>query len=141
MIDLIIEAFLYILPAYIANGSAVLIGGRTPIDAGMKFFDGKRILGAGKTWKGLTFSVAMGTLTGLVISLGQLNETVLVAFIISLGAMFGDSIGSFAKRRFDLPRGAAVPFLDQWDFVLGAFLFAAIAARIKISLSSINIDL
>jgi CDP-2,3-bis-(O-geranylgeranyl)-sn-glycerol synthase len=43
---------------------------------------------------------------------------------LAFGALFGDIVGSFVKRRFGLPRGADVPLLDQWNFVLGALLFS-----------------
>jgi hypothetical protein len=60
MLSLIIDALWPILPAYIAN-SAVLFAGQTPVDLGKSFVDGKRILGPGKTLKGLIG----GTLAGI----------------------------------------------------------------------------
>ena len=45
---------------------------------------------------------------------------------VSVGALTGDLVGSFIKRRLKLKRGAPAPFLDQITFLIFAFLFAAI---------------
>ena len=50
---IILQALWIIIPAYVSNASAVLVGGGTPIDFGKNWSDGKRILGDGKTWRGL----------------------------------------------------------------------------------------
>ena len=50
--EIILQALWLILPAYVANASAVLVGGGTPVDSGKNWKDGKRILGDGKTWRG-----------------------------------------------------------------------------------------
>jgi CDP-2,3-bis-(O-geranylgeranyl)-sn-glycerol synthase len=44
--------------------------------------------------------------------------------MISLGALVGDLVESFIKRRLDLPPGSSLPIGDQLDFVAGAFLFS-----------------
>ena len=67
MWDLIIKAFLFILPAYIANASAALFGGRRPLDLGKCMKDGKRIFGAGKTFRGLFSALIFGTIAGYMI--------------------------------------------------------------------------
>ena len=56
---IIFQAFWFILPAYVANASAKLIGGGIPVDFGKTWKDGKRILGDGKTWRGLLFGAFM----------------------------------------------------------------------------------
>ena len=43
--------------------------------------------------------------------------------------MLGDLIGSFAKRRVGLKRGAPLPLVDQLDFVAGAWLLLFLFAR------------
>ena len=125
--QLLILSLLYIMPAYVTNASAVLFRGKTRIDMGLNFFDGKPVLGKGKTVEGFVGAVIVGSLYGLL----QFQFTPIVnpvtAFLMSFGAMTGDSIGSFIKRRLDLQSGELAPFLDQWDFVLGAFLFIWIA--------------
>lgn len=131
MLDVLIRAVWYILPAYVANASAVIAHGSHPLDHGLHFLDGRRLLGKSKTMVGFFAGVLFGTIAGLFQAvvlyylLGGPFETklVLLALVLATGAMVGDSLGSFIKRRFDLKPGQATPMLDQWDFVLGAFLF------------------
>lgn len=134
MIDFIVSAFLYILPAYIANSGAALFGGGTPIDFGRKMRDGHRILGDGKSWRGLAVGIFFGAVAGYVIGyLTQLTpyaalnleKYALLGVLLSAGAMVGDLTGSFIKRRLGMERGAAFPLLDQLDFLIGAILFGA----------------
>lgn len=126
------------LPAYVPNNAAVLAGGGRPIDGG-RTWDGKRVLGDGKTWRGTLAGIVAGTLLALL--LNAVNGTVadsvglsglpefplLAAVALALGAMLGDIGASFLKRRTGRERGAAFPGLDQLDFVVGALLLAAIA--------------
>jgi len=62
--EIIIQALWLVLPAYIANASALLVGGGTPIDFGKKWKDGNRILGDGKTWRGLISGAFVGMTGG-----------------------------------------------------------------------------
>ncbi len=125
-IEILIEAFLYILPAYIANCSAVIFGGGKPLDNNKKY-KGKRILGDGKTIKGTVFGITCGFLTGLVITLATRNTIFLgLGLLVSIGAISGDIIASFFKRRIGVNRGGPVPLLDQLDFVFGALILGSI---------------
>ena len=67
IMDLLLVAlsgiFLF-LPALVPNSAAVLFGGGTPVDFG-RTWKGKRILGDGKTWRGLFGGVAAGTALGI----------------------------------------------------------------------------
>ncbi len=56
----------------------------------------------------------------------KLLNLVLRTILLAVGAAFGDAIGSFIKRRFDKPRGAQFPILDQIDFLIFAILCAYI---------------
>ncbi|MFB6219607.1 MAG: CDP-archaeol synthase, partial [Halobacteriaceae archaeon] len=47
------------LPAYVPNNAAVLVGGGRPIDGG-RTWRGRRLLGDGKTWRGTAGGVAAG---------------------------------------------------------------------------------
>jgi len=122
MLEFLVAIIWYILPAYVANAAAVLFKGNTPLDANIKFIDGRRLLGKGKTVKGFVGAVLAGTVVGLALGYveGSVMPRVILAFVLSLFAMTGDSVGSFLKRRFNIPPGGAAPFLDQWDFVLFA---------------------
>ena len=125
MLSFLVAILWYILPAYVANASAVLAKGRTPLDQNLKFIDGRRLLGKGKTVKGFAFAVIIGTAVGVVLGYveGATYARAILAFVLSFGAMTGDSIGSFIKRRFNIGPGQAAPLLDQWDFVLSALFF------------------
>ncbi|MHA1932335.1 MAG: CDP-archaeol synthase [Promethearchaeota archaeon] len=61
---------------------------------------------------------------------GELPLNFLVLFIriilASYGAVIGDLVGSFLKRRFDIKSGAPFWIIDQLDFALIAILFVSI---------------
>jgi len=61
-----------------------------------------------------------------------INFLVLIIRIIlaSYGAVAGDLIGSFLKRRFDIKSGAPFWIVDQLDFALVALLFVSIPGLI-----------
>ena len=127
----VFNALYYIFPAYCANGAPVLFGGGKPIDLGKNFPDGRPIFGSHKTYRGFILGLAIGTLVGwaqevLAPGAGLPRGNTLLGFILSLGAMIGDLLGSFLKRRLDLKPGAPLPVSDQIDFVLVALLFGAL---------------
>jgi len=126
----ILYALYYILPAYCANASPVVFGGGKPIDFGRRFFDNKPIFGPHKTYRGFISGVLTGTVVGWVQEnlaplVGLPQGSTLLGFLMSLGALVGDLFGSFLKRRLDLKPGAALPIVDQLDFVLFALLFVS----------------
>lgn len=133
------------LPAWIANSMPVIFGGGKPIDCGKKFRDGRRILGDGKTIRGFVTGVFWGTLIGVLQVIAApyilaempnylvvtpdmeviLSLGVLGGFLLSVGTLVGDMVGSFLKRRINLRSGAPAPILDQLGFILMALLFLA----------------
>jgi CDP-2,3-bis-(O-geranylgeranyl)-sn-glycerol synthase len=144
--EIIIQALWLVIPAYIANASALLIGGGTPIDFGKNWKDGKRILGDGKTWRGLITGAVVGMIGGFGLSIvaiyannsefaflglsdfGRFPLMIPVVGSICFGALFGDIIESFFKRRAGIDRGCNwIPF-DQIDFILGVLLFSFLMA-------------
>ncbi len=122
------------LPAYVPNPVAALFGGGTPIDLGRNFSDGKRIFGDGKTWRGLITGILAGIATGfvLILAAGRFppaslpEHTLLTVTLLATGALLGDLVKSFFKRRFGKERGAKWPIADQYDLVAGAFLLLLI---------------
>ncbi len=145
---IILQSLWLILPAYIANGSAVLVGGGTPIDFGKKYKDGKRILGDGKTWRGLFTGTLIGMIGGFGLSIAAKLITpteynyinfenlaflgfplmIPIIFSICFGALIGDIVESFFKRRVGIKRGENwIPF-DQLDFILGTLFFSFVIA-------------
>ena len=61
-----LAAFWIMVPAYVPNSAAALLGGGTPIDFGRTCSDGKRVFGDGKTYRGFFGGVLCGVLVGLV---------------------------------------------------------------------------
>ncbi len=115
-----VQALIYILPAYICNSSAALFGGGKSIDFG-KTIRGKRILGKGKTIRGTASGIFFGTLTGALLATFTADfSLIILAFFLSLGAVLGDFAGSFLKRQVGVKSGQPVPILDQIDFLIGA---------------------
>ncbi len=125
------------LPAYAANNCATLFGGGRPLDGGRSFFDGKRILGDHKTIGGFFFGVLGGICMGIVqvfaapylaayFSVPAMPLAIIVA--MPFGALAGDAVKSFFKRRLGVDSGAMLPVADQLDFVIGALVLGFIAA-------------
>ncbi|MCK9150900.1 CDP-2,3-bis-(O-geranylgeranyl)-sn-glycerol synthase [Methanobacterium alcaliphilum] len=128
VLTLIAYVIYFMLPAYLANVSALTFGGGTPVDFGREFRDGRRILGDGVTWKGTIIGTAIGTLIGLLqgIVIGDVIHGTLLGFCLGGGALLGDAAGSFLKRRLKIDRGRPAPILDQLDFVVGALILASL---------------
>ncbi len=111
-------ALLFIGPSYVANAAPLLLGGGRPLDGGRRFVDGGPIFGSHKTVRGLFAGIIAGTIVGLAES--PLDPGLaLGGFMIALGAVLGDLVGAFVKRRLKIKPGKPFPMLDQLDFVLG----------------------
>jgi len=121
--QLIVEALKFIFPAYVANATPVLAGGGAKMDFGKNFFDGKRIFGNNKTFRGFFVGLAIGVAVGLM-EVAVFNFPVLFALLIPLGALLGDLTGAFIKRRIGIAPGGLLPIVDQVDFVIGAVVFS-----------------
>lgn len=128
VLNMLVYVIYFMLPAYIANVSALTFGGGTPLDFGRNFKDGRRILGDGVTWKGMVVGTLMGTIVGLLQGLlvGNILFGILLGFLLGLGALLGDAAGSFIKRRINIGRGRPAPLLDQLDFVVGALVLSSL---------------
>lgn len=127
-------AIWFIFPAYCANAAPVIFGGGKPMDFGKTFVDGKPLFGSHKTFRGFLAGIIIGTLVGLVQTVlyerflfqygNQFQYSILLGFAISLGAVTGDLIESFIKRRLNRSPGKSLPIADQIDFILGALIFS-----------------
>lgn len=124
--EIFVSLIAYLVPIYIANASALLFGGGLPLDFNKKLF-GKPILGRGKTFKGTFSGIFFGSLSVFIIAPfipeGFITNYYVFGIMLVLGAITGDIVASFIKRRLGLKRGAQAPLLDQLDFVAGSFLF------------------
>lgn len=126
MLDIVYSSIIFIAPAYVANATPVVVRGKRPIDFGRNFIDGRRIFGDGKTFEGFVIGVIAGTLVGLV-----LKHPLGLCLALSSGALIGDLVGAFVKRRLGLSRGRPAPGLDQLDFVVGALLLSSLVTEVS----------
>ncbi len=120
--NLIIYPIIYIFPAYAANGAPVLFGGGAPLDFKRKI-GGKRIFGDHKTIRGTAAALVIGILAGVIESLA-FPFMLKISIMLTLGAVFGDLLGSFIKRRTGYKSGRSFPIMDQFGFIAFALIFA-----------------
>jgi CDP-2,3-bis-(O-geranylgeranyl)-sn-glycerol synthase len=134
---LVIVAIWLMLPAYIPNNCAALFGGGRPLDFGRNFRNGRRILGDGKTFRGTVLGALSGIFVGMAQNaiapawlpkFGEGLEMISVLMALSFGAMLGDIVASFLKRRGGFERGESVFLLDQLDFVFGSWALLLLLA-------------
>ncbi|MFH1222537.1 MAG: CDP-archaeol synthase, partial [Candidatus Micrarchaeota archaeon] len=125
----LVALIIFLLPVYLANSSPVVLGGGKPIDFGMKFSDGRRLLGDGKTIRGFAAGVACGALAGILVAdyyhlsfFADYRAQLFGAVALALGTLVGDAVGSFIKRRFGVDSGKPF-FLDSAAFLAVALLF------------------
>ena len=115
------ETIYIYLPAYIANATPVVLGGGGSLDGDRNWADGKPILGDHKTIRGTLSGLAAGFIIGL------LQRNPVRGALLSVGAIGGDLIVSFFKRRFDLKPGALLPIADQMGFIVFAVILVSLA--------------
>ncbi len=139
----ILSCLYFFLPAYFTNMTPPLIKRAglfnflaKPVDFGKKIGP-VPILGGHKSWRGVIFGIIAGILiAGLqywlyqfpfiqklsLINYRQIN-ILLFGFLISSGAVFGDLLFAFIKRRLKMEPGARFLPFDQTNYVIGAFIF------------------
>lgn len=146
-------AFWFMLPAATANTAPIfaariprLKDWNAPIDSGRKLH-GKPVLGSHKTWRGLISGVVVATVAFgiqqlLVEHWTWLAHTInsdymyrsvwLLGPLFGIGALGGDAIESFYKRRHNVPSGEKwLPF-DQLDYVVGTLLITLPVVRLTL---------
>jgi CDP-2,3-bis-(O-geranylgeranyl)-sn-glycerol synthase len=87
-----------------------LVGDRWtwPVDGGLRMPDGRPLLGRSKTWRGVGAALAACTLLAPV-----LGFDMGMGALVGLGAMVGDMLASFAKRRIGIAPSGRAFGLDQ----------------------------
>ncbi len=144
--ELLFSVFWFFLPAYVANMAPVfaLKYGwfpylNKPVDFGKKF-KGEPLFGHHKTIRGFVAGIIGAYLTILfqylqyerfgflhsasILAYDQYN-LILLGILFGFGALFGDLVKSFFKRRVKIKSGEKfIPF-DQIDYTLGVIIFMA----------------
>jgi hypothetical protein len=98
----------------VANGTPVvaakILGRRFayPLDGGAAFFDGRPLLGASKTIRGVLLAILATALAGPLLGLGWR-----IGCLVGSLAMAGDLFSSFLKRRLGRPPSGQAVGLDQ----------------------------
>lgn len=97
----------------VANGAppaaALVLGGRgRSLDGGRALADGRPLFGPSKTWRGSVAALGATPLAAQLLGWGWG-----AGLAVALGAIAGDLLASFVKRRAGLPSSASVPLLDQ----------------------------
>lgn len=139
----------FILPAYFSNGGGLVFGGGLPVDFGKSDSKGNRWIGDGVTWRGLIGGTIIGIITGAVQGyfgpqiiaefgdyiitpiITNVPEGILIGFLLGFGALLGDAIGSFLKRRLGIGRGKPAPILDQLDFLIVALILVSFVVKLN----------
>lgn len=144
MVHSIFLALWFFVPAGFANAAPVFAAAipwlrrfTVPLDCG-KSYKGVRIFGANKTWRGLIAGILFAAL-GLALQRYAYIHTdwaktlsapinyqtiplILLSILFAVGALGGDAIESFFKRRQGVAPGHSWFPLDQIDYVIGAIL-------------------
>ena len=146
------EGFWFFLPAYAANGLAPLVKylpARHRMDGGRQW-QGKPLLGEGKSWEGLGLGILVAVLVSLIqmaafpslpwqlsleqgVTLHPVPMGPLLGLLLGLGAMAADALKSIVKRQLGLARGSPLPLVDQDDFIVGSFLLGALLVSVELT--------
>ncbi|MBK8899238.1 MAG: CDP-archaeol synthase [Candidatus Competibacteraceae bacterium] len=133
MIPIELKLLLLIL---IANGTPIMAAsicgawGARPLDGGRVLADGYRWLGDSKTWRGVLLAPLA---TGVAALFLLLPADIGIA--VGAGAMLGDLLSSFIKRRLGLESSSMALGLDQIPEVLLPLLM--VAGGLELSWSAI----
>jgi len=131
---LILQALYFFLPAYVANMAPVFVRkvNFLNIPVSEKYF------GVNKTWRGLFFAVVLGTMMFALqqywYSVGFTSLPLLdyngfslwLGVTMSAGAILGDLVKSYYKRKEGFKPGESWLVWDQMDFVVGGLIGSCI---------------
>jgi CDP-2,3-bis-(O-geranylgeranyl)-sn-glycerol synthase len=98
----------------LANGAPVIakkvLGDRlgAPLDGGKVFFDGKPVFGPTKTLRGIVTSLLVTPAAALILGFSWQ-----FGLLVAVGAMAGDLLSSFAKRRMRMSSSSMALGLDH----------------------------
>jgi len=121
----VLQALYFFLPAYVANMTPVLV-------KKLELFNwpiNKIALGSHKTWRGIIFGVGAAIFVAYCqaryvpwlpnLSIAPYEQWLGLGLLLGLGALAGDSVKSYFKRKKGIkPGGRWIPW-DQIDYVIG----------------------
>ena len=169
MIELIFSCLWYLLPAALGNHNAscgdrlplpgsvkkALAKIAVPIDGGAKWRK-KEIFGQNKTWRGLVVGIVTGIFISGVQAFLFFNTDffkryslvnyesvnfVLLGALMGGGALMGDLIESFIKRRLNKPPGKPWFPWDQVDWIIGSIVLSALIYAPPLSAAMVTLVL
>lgn len=127
---LILKTLYFFLPAAFANMAPVLFKNIPIFNKPINI----KLFGSHKTYRGFFFgiilAIAVSFLQFLISPYANLsliqyttNNFLLIGFLLGAGAITGDLVKSFFKRRLNIkPGNSFIPF-DQIDWIIGAIIF------------------
>ncbi len=134
ILELIQYSIIFFLPAYFANAMPVVASGLKILPSLAKPINAKWF-GTSKTYRGFV----VGMIGAFIISIVPLSfrfydfyesKKFIIFFWMTLtlgfGALLGDLVKSFVKRRFGIKSGKPWPPFDQIDYVIGALLLSSL---------------
>ncbi len=140
MLILLLKSLYYFLPAYAANMAPVLF---KFLPLGSKSVN-KKLFGKNKTWRGLIVGTIFGTLIFSLQKILYINGFfteislidcggygLLFGFLLSFGALCGDLVESYYKRKQGIFPGEKWFPWDQLDFVIGALILSSLVYQVS----------
>jgi CDP-2,3-bis-(O-geranylgeranyl)-sn-glycerol synthase len=147
LILLLLQSAYFLIPAYFANMAPPIAKKfkfleflKIPIERGRQFRDGRSMFGKNKTYRGYVVGVLGGIIGAYLqmllyrypffqsISVSGIDYTshyiiILLGILLGFGAITGDLVESFFKRRLNKESGESFVPWDQIDHVIGAYIF------------------
>lgn len=120
----------------IANGAPLLGHAllrhrwNAPLDGGIRFRDGRPLLGPSKTVRGIVLALVITPVAAVLIGLDANS-----GLIVGLFAMLGDLCSSFTKRRLGLAPSSQALGIDQ----IPESLLPLLALRVRLGLTGVEV--
>ena len=125
--EMIIQALYFFLPAYVANMMPVFLMKVPILDVAVS----KKYFGKNKSWRGVVGAIFAGGVVFWIQKLLFVNGftewaiidyadySILLGVLLGLGAILGDLVESYYKRKAGIAPGKPWFPFDQLDFVFG----------------------
>lgn len=134
MVILVIKSLYFFLPAYVANMAPVLFAWLPVLGISVN----KKKFGVNKTWRGLIVAVIFGSAIYYIQKMLYLQGGIwqdlsvvdyaghglALGILLSFGAILGDLVESYYKRKRGIEPGEPWVPWDQLDFVIGGLLLS-----------------